>query len=389
MSADFSPRLRAVVAIPVRDEAERMADCLMALDRQRGVEATGFGVVLLLNNCTDGTEQIVSTLKPQLRFPLRLIERDFAGANAGWARREAMEAAATWLDETDAAPGIILTTDADSRVSTDWIARNLAAVAAGADAVAGRIALDEEGASHFPAALLARGRLEGAYEELLIELESLIDPVRHDPWPRHWTTSGATLAVRLGAYRRVGGMPPLALGEDRAFVTSLLSRDALVRHDPLVTVTTSGRLQGRAAGGAADTMQRRCEMPDSPCDHRLESLSRALFRYAWKRRLRHLHAEHKLSRHFLWAPWLGLGPATARSVAATSAIGSVLTTVEAASPMLGYRPLRPAALPANIRLARTALAYYRGRGRLLAALRSVAPASPVSLAPTRVEQART
>ena len=41
--------------------------------------------------------------------------------------------------------GVILTTDADSKVTPNWITENLLAIEAGADAVLGRIALDEEG----------------------------------------------------------------------------------------------------------------------------------------------------------------------------------------------------------------------------------------------------
>jgi hypothetical protein len=352
-------RFTAVVAVPVRNEAERIVDCLKALDLQQGLEGNGFGVVLFLNNCTDGTGHVVAACRSCFGLQLRVLERQFDEANAGWARREAMEAAASWLEENDAAAGVILTTDADSRVPPDWISKNLAAIAAGADAVAGRIALDEEDASLLPASLHARGRLEGAYEALLCELEAMIDPLLHDPWPRHWTTSGATLAVRLRAYRRAGGMPPLALGEDRAFVSSLLSSDALVRHDPAITVTTSGRLQGRAAGGAADTMRLRCEVPDSPCDPRLEPLLRAVFRYAWTGRLRRLYARGELAQHHLWAPWLGIGPRAARAIVALPAFGSVLAAVEATSPWLAYRPLRPTELDGNIRRAQAALKHLR------------------------------
>ncbi len=383
-----TPRPRAVVAIPVRNEAERIEGCLRALSGQIGLEANGLGAVLFLNNCTDETARIVASYLPKLNIPARVAEREFAGANAGWARREAMEAAAAWLEESGGGPGVILTSDADSQVPPDWVARNLAAIAAGADAVAGRIALDVQDAARLPAALHARGRLEGTYEALLVELESLLDPLPHDPWPRHWTTSGATLAVRLGTYRSIGGMPPLALGEDRAFVSSLLSSDALVRHDPTVSVATSGRLQGRAEGGAADTMRLRCEVPDSLCDLRLEPLPRALFRYAWKRRLRRLHAERSLSRHMLWAPWLGLGPETARAVTALPGFGSILAGAEAASPWLVYRPLRPAELPANIRLARIALTYLRHREKLRGILRSLAPTAFRARAHDAAEQAR-
>lgn len=362
--------LRCVVAIPVRNEAERIGACLEALAAQRDIGASALGVVLFLNNCTDGTAHVVAALRPRLRIPVRMVERDFDGANAGWARREAMEAAADWLNEGEPFDGLILTTDADSRVPEDWVARNLAAVASGVDAVAGRIALDEADAARLPAALHARGSMEGAYEARLVELEALVDPVPHDPWPRHWTTSGATLAVRLATYRRVGGMPPLAVGEDKAFVSSLLSSDARVRHDPDILVVTSGRLDGRAPGGAADTMKLRCEVPQSPCDPRLEPLPRALFRYAWRRRLRCLHASGRLARIPSWAPWLGIRADEARTIARLPTLGAVLAAVEAASPWLTYRPLRPRELPRHTRLAGTVLHLMRGAERLVRSIRA-------------------
>lgn len=356
--------LKCVVAIPVRNEAERIGACLEALAHQQDLGAWGLGIVLFLNNCTDGTADAVAALRPSLPMPMRVIERDFAGANAGWARREAMEAAADWLDEGGSRDGLILTTDADSRVPPDWIARNLAAVAAGVDAVAGRIALDEADAARLPAALHARGRLEGGYEARLIELEAMIDPIPHDPWPRHWTTSGASLAVRLAAYRRVGGMPALAVGEDKAFVSSLLSSDARVRHDPDIVVVTSGRLDGRAPGGAADTMRLRCEVPESPCDPRLEPVPRALFRFIWRTRIRRLHASGRLGRTSLWAPWLGLRADEARAIARLPALGAVLAAVETASPALAYRPLRPRELPRHTGFAGAVLHLMHGLGRL-------------------------
>ncbi|TDR85300.1 glycosyltransferase [Enterovirga rhinocerotis] len=367
-------RPTAVVAIPVCNEAERIQDCLMALASQIGIEAHSLAIVLFLNNCTDDTARIVASLLPVIDLQIVVIERNSEAANAGWARREAMEAAAALLDERGADAGILLTTDADSRVAPDWVARNLAAIACGADAVAGQIELDDQDAAVLPAALHARGHLESLYEALLIALEARIDPLAHDPWPRHWTTSGATLAVRLGAYRRVGGMPALALGEDRAFIALLVSNGAVVRHDPAVKVTTSGRLQGRAPGGAADTIRLRCEVRDSPCDPRLEALPRALFRFVWRRRLRRLHAERRLNRYLSWGPWLGLGRESAARIAALPTFGAVLAAVEEASLLLSYRPLRPAELPVNIRLARAAIARIRGASQRPFVLPSIAPA---------------
>jgi hypothetical protein len=95
---------------------------------------------------------------------------------------------------------VILTTDADSQVGTNWIAENLAAFEAGAEAVLGRIDLDEEG-DYLPQALHQRGELEDAYERLLTELSSLLDPLEHNPWPHHATISGASLGItRAGVF---------------------------------------------------------------------------------------------------------------------------------------------------------------------------------------------
>ncbi|UMY18493.1 glycosyltransferase family 2 protein [Methylobacterium organophilum] len=364
-SAEDARPLRVVVAVPVRNEAERIGACLAAFAAQGEIGTSGLGIVLFLNNCTDATAAVVASLRPHLPFPVRVIARVSAGANAGWARREAMEEAARWLEAAGASDGVILTSDADSRVAPDWVARNLAAIAAGADAVAGRIALDADDAARLPAALHARGRLEGTYEALLTELEARIDPIPHDPWPRHWTTSGATLAVRLPVYRQVGGMPALAVGEDRAFVSSLLSSDARVRHDPDIVVVTSGRLDGRAPGGAADTMKRRCAIPESPCDPRLETLPRALFRFATRRWLRRLHASGRLARTALWAPWLGLRADRARAIAGLPSLGAVLAVTELESPRLVHHPLRPSQLPGRIRQARACLALLRASQRLV------------------------
>ncbi|MBY0251788.1 MAG: glycosyltransferase, partial [Methylobacterium organophilum] len=87
----------AIVAVPVRNEEERIAACLRAIDAQAGAEPGRVGLVLFLNNCTDGTEALVAALVPTLSIPVRVLVENFAGAHAGWARRRAMDAAAAWL----------------------------------------------------------------------------------------------------------------------------------------------------------------------------------------------------------------------------------------------------------------------------------------------------
>ena len=316
-------------------------------------------MLVFLNNCTDGTEALVADLVVDYPCPVRVLYEDHAGATAGWARRSAMEAAAGWLAEEGADDGVILTTDADSRVGRAWITDNLACVAAGADAVAGRIALDPFEASLLPPTLHARGRLEGEYEALLTELGARLDPEPWNPWPCHWTTSGASMAVRRTVYNRVGGMPALPVGEDRAFIAAIRRHDACVRHAPHIEVITSGRLDGRAPGGAADTMKLRCDVLDSPCDERLEPFRLAVRRVLWRRRLRLLHLRGQLSDVTRWARPLGFTVAEAAKLAGGAAFGQVFAAIEDTSPVLVFRPLRPAELPGQIRWARYALDALR------------------------------
>ncbi len=89
---DAACRPTAVVAIPVRNEAERIKGCLKALAAQTGVEAGRIGTILFLNNCMEETAQVVASVLPGLGMMVRVVEQDFAGTNAGWARREVMEA---------------------------------------------------------------------------------------------------------------------------------------------------------------------------------------------------------------------------------------------------------------------------------------------------------
>ena len=164
------------------------------------------------------------------------------------------------------------------RAAPDWLAANLAAIRAGADAVAGCADIEPAGAALIPAHLHAIDARECAYAALLDEMRAYLDPDPADPWPRHDEHSGASIAVTRTAYRRAGGMPPVRLGEDRAFFAALRRVDARIRHAPDVRVVVSARLQGRAAGGMADTMRRRMSAMDLFLDDRLETVPAAMRR---------------------------------------------------------------------------------------------------------------
>jgi len=272
----------AIIAVPARDEAARLPGCLHALAGQYGISFGRMAVLVFANNCKDDTAAVATALRPTLPYALHVQTARLPPglAHAGGARAAAMAAAANLLPPGD---GILLATDADARPEPGWLAANLAALAAGADAVAGAILPDAAEAALLPPALRRREAAEARYAALLAEIAALVDPVPHDPWPRHDTQSGASIAVRQAVFHAAGGVPPVLLGEDRAFFRALDLMDARVRHAPTARVVVSCRLQGRAVGGMADTLCRRAARHDEPLDARLEPVGAA-----WRRaRIKH------------------------------------------------------------------------------------------------------
>jgi glycosyltransferase involved in cell wall biosynthesis len=147
-----------LVAIPVRNEAARIAACLAALAAQvdlagRPLATDSFGLVLLLNNCADDTAGVIAHCR--ISMPTWVVARELppSHAHAGAARRLAMDAAAGWLTAGERAPSAILTTDADTRVAPDWIARHQAAFARGLDGLAGYVVADPAEYAELPLAL--------------------------------------------------------------------------------------------------------------------------------------------------------------------------------------------------------------------------------------------
>lgn len=266
---------RRVVAIPARDERDHLGACLAAL--ARGTELPD-AVVVLLNNCVDGSADVIGSMDLPFRVVADEVTFPKHWAHAGWARKLAMDRAARLAGGR----GVVLCTDADAMPAPGWLAANLAAIAAGADAVAGRIELHPGEQETIPLALRDDDARECAYAALLNEIDHLIDPDPADPWPRHDQHSGASIAATVAAYRACGGVPPLRLGEDRGLFDALRRTGARIRHAPDVVVTVSARTEGRAPGGMADTIKRRLTCPDAEIDPRLEPASDA-FRRAQRR----------------------------------------------------------------------------------------------------------
>lgn len=343
---------RIVVAVPAKDEADRIGACLSALSAQT---VAPDAVQLLLNNCADGTETVVSLLAPSLAFDLHMdsLVLPPAVANAGIARRIAMDRAAA----TAGPDGILLTTDADAVVPPDWIERSLRAINAGIDAVCGRIDIDPVEGARIPDHLVADDALETEYATLLDEIAWELDPDPDDPWPRHTEASGASIAVTVQAFRRAGGIPPVASGEDRALIAALARIDARIRHDPAITVMVSARTEGRAPGGMADTIRRRMIRQDEFADDRLEFAADAFRRADYRRRTRAASAAAAALPTL--AVDLGIPTHELAFLLGERHFGATWAAVEARTPLLVRRRVRFSDLPRQIAYAKELLHWQR------------------------------
>jgi hypothetical protein len=164
-----APSLGAITAIPVRDEEDRIEACLDAVLAQhdlagRPLAPDALGLVLLLNNCSDRTAAIARGRLAASGAPFALVNVALppSQANAGFARKLALDLAALWLERAGRRDGVLLTSDADSRVPPQWLARKLAAIHAGCGAVAGRVTLDPVEEGLLPQALRQRAAREAA-----------------------------------------------------------------------------------------------------------------------------------------------------------------------------------------------------------------------------------
>ena len=234
-----------VVAVPAKDEAGAVEACLAGLDRSiRHARHLGLIdeviIVVSAHRCSDDTAAVArrTLVKPGVRGEVLVDdEADTVGAVRDGAVRHGL------AHLQDARGSWVFSTDADTVVGTDWISQVLT-VATEHDAacVVGLAALD---AWHGSIAGLC------AYRELL-------DRKLHlgSPGNEHHHVYGANLAVRTDAYLAVGGFPDTVHGEDQQLVDSIEAAGYGIARTCQVSVTTSGRMRGRAGGGLADLLRR-------------------------------------------------------------------------------------------------------------------------------------
>ncbi len=300
------PECRACVVIPARNEEACLPAALTALAasvdlRGAALSPLSYEIVVLLNNCTDlsaAAARAWSAAHPEMS--LHIAERDLppSVAHVGTARRLLMDTAWHRLGSG----GAILSTDADTRVAPDWIARNLRALDRGADAVGGAIRFDADQLCALPEGVRRAVESDARYHRLVAELEGWLDPQAGDPWPRHLQHFGASLGCTREVYARAGGLPPEPSLEDLAFVNRLWRVGARLRHAPEVVVYSSARFDGRVARGLSSQLREWQRRSDGGCGHPVLSCAWLLHRFSGMRRLRLLRTAPSEAALFAYPP---------------------------------------------------------------------------------------
>ena len=134
-----------VIAIPARNEGERLPALLDALGNQSRVKNGGqrLPVIVVLNNCTDNSSVVAAEAAGKHEtLDVEVVQVAFPPdqAHVGMARRVAMEKALAASPDPHRA--VLLTTDADAVPPPNWVEANLRAIDAGADIVGGHLVGD-------------------------------------------------------------------------------------------------------------------------------------------------------------------------------------------------------------------------------------------------------
>ena len=285
--------------IPVKDEEAHILKTLTSFAHQ--VDLFGaplnpdqFEILILANNCSDNSVSSIHSFKrkhPTLNIHVEEITLPAEKANIGYARRLLMDTAYNRLFAGGG--GIMMTTDGDTRVAPDWIAQTEAEIAAGADAVGGRILLCPDEMSDLDSATYSHHFKDETYQLLIAELESKIIRNPHNPAPTHHQHFNGGFAVTTKCYSLAGGIPHVAYLEDCAFFERLQRIDAKVRHSNKVVVHTSARYLGRTEVGLSYQLNEWKNLATGGADSLVESGTSIVERLVIKRKLMDLWKTRK------------------------------------------------------------------------------------------------
>ena len=243
-----------------------------------------YEVLLLANNCTDHTYLIAGEYQQaHPDFALHVAECWLPPkkAHIGTARRLVMDEAYNRFALLGKPRGIIASTDGDTEVDPTWVYHIIEEIQNGNDAVGGKILIKS---SQNPAGTYHS--LDETYRTLVARAESVLDPLDHDPWPRHFQYFGASLAVTCAMYEQAGRLPELPYLEDEAFYKALLCKDAKIRRSMAVKVVTSNRHEGRVCVGLSEQLRKWAQMEELLEPQLVTGAPEIIFRFTNRRVVR-------------------------------------------------------------------------------------------------------
>lgn len=218
------------VVVPACDESATIGGTLHSISAafRRLPSRVSGSCVVVLDNCTDDTAQVVAAGVGRRRTPAPVVVSSryaCAGAARGLGARTALRGLdlplrSIWLANTDA----------DTSVPRDWLVDQVALAERGVDGVAGIVELDAR----------VDERLRRAFDRTYV--------LGRDGTHHH--VHGANLGVRANRYMAVGGFRPLRTAEDHDLWNRIRAVGNCVSTTSVV-VRTSGRLVGRAPSGFA------------------------------------------------------------------------------------------------------------------------------------------
>lgn len=219
--------------VPAHDERELLPSCLEALRVAAVHVAQPVRVVVVLDDCRDGTAAVV---------PASVRTVEVRHGAVGLAR------AAGFLGEPTDPGWWYATTDADTCVPPSWCAEQLA-TALVADVFVGTVAVADW--SQRPAGV--REAWDRAYA---VELPGLPGEMGPGSDPPHPHVHGASLGLRASSYWRVGGFPAVREHEDVALVERCVAAGLVVRRTRRAPVATAARRSTRTPGGFSGHLDR-------------------------------------------------------------------------------------------------------------------------------------
>ncbi len=263
-----APAFDYAVAIPARDEEGFLPRCIESLSRAMEQAARQSGasgaLVIALHDSTDRSFDLVRNAFAAADIAGLAVEftLDPEVRNAPHARRFALDLAVRLCPG-----GVLLTSDADTRVGPGWCCDMLGAIRSGYDLVCEDIRLDEEELARLPDSVREVGEAERAFFDASNALWDRWTGGAHGVFAHR--PSGASMALRSDVYGALGALPLPPSGEDAALCDMALKAGCKVVTLGDCGTRTSARIYGRAEGGCGAALNERAHQEDPLCDGRL------------------------------------------------------------------------------------------------------------------------